>query len=31
MDAQDPRDIASTWTPALDRFRQATAPYLLYP
>jgi SSS family transporter len=26
----DPRSIALTWKPALDRFRAATAPYLLY-
>jgi len=26
----DPRDIAATWQPALDAFRRATQPYLLY-
>jgi uncharacterized protein YbbC (DUF1343 family) len=26
----DPRDIAATWQPALDAFRRATRPYLLY-
>jgi uncharacterized protein YbbC (DUF1343 family)/CubicO group peptidase (beta-lactamase class C family) len=26
----DPREIAATWTPALEKFRAATAPYLLY-
>ena len=30
-EGQDPGDIASTWTAGLDRFRQTTAPYLLYP
>jgi uncharacterized protein YbbC (DUF1343 family) len=27
----DPRAIAATWQPALDRFKTATAPYKLYP
>jgi SSS family transporter len=27
----DPRDIAATWQPALNAFRAATMPYLLYP
>ncbi len=26
----DPRDIAATWLPALNQFREATKPYLLY-
>jgi hypothetical protein len=27
----DPRSISSTWTPALEQFKSATAPFLLYP